>query len=97
MTKALGITDEVTTCDCCGKADLKPAAMKRRAYQPPTSKQYSNVGAAMLQAFNRAQAGEKSGRFGCVCGGQITFTAGAGARKTTGRCSSACGVEWANN
>lgn len=23
MTKALGITDEVTTCDCCGKADLK--------------------------------------------------------------------------
>lgn len=23
MAKALGITDEVTTCDCCGKADLK--------------------------------------------------------------------------
>ena len=23
MTKALGITDEVTACDCCGKADLK--------------------------------------------------------------------------
>lgn len=23
MTKALGTTDEVTTCDCCGKSNLK--------------------------------------------------------------------------
>lgn len=62
-----------------------------------TVAQLGAVAQAMNEDFKRASAGEKTGTYRCRCGGQINFTAGDAPHKTTGRCSSTCGVKWANN